>query len=64
MLPTKIATKIPRQQENKEDKCNTLDNDPHYLEFLEKLENPEEIVLQSAESYLEQLEQKERELKG
>jgi len=56
--------KIPRQQENKEDKCNTLDNDPHYLEFLEKLENPEEIVLQSAESYLEQLEQKERELIG
>jgi len=56
--------KIPRQQENKEDKCNTLDSDPHYLEFLEKLENPEEIVLQTAESYLEQLEQKERDLKA
>lgn len=55
--------KIPRQ-DNKEDKCNTLDKDPHYLEFLEKLENPEEIVLQTAESYLEQLEQKERELKA
>ena len=51
-------------KDEKDDKCNTLDNDPHYLEFLQKLENPEEIILQSAESYLEQLEQKERELKG
>ena len=33
-----------------------MDNDPHYLEFLEKLENPEEIVLQSAESYLDNYE--------
>jgi len=51
-------------KDEKDDKCNTLDNDPHYLEFLQKLENPEEIILQSAESYLEQLEQKERELKA
>lgn len=56
--------KIPRPEGGKEDKCNTLDNDPHYLEFLKKLENPEEVVLPSAESYLEQLEQKDREMKG
>nr|CAG4641618.1 EOG090X04G9 [Eurycercus lamellatus] len=57
--------KIPRPGDSvKEDKCNTIDNDPHYLEFLKKLENPEEIVLQSAESYLEQLELKEREIKA
>ena len=56
--------KIPRHDGIKEDKCNTLDNDPQYLEFLKKLENPEEVVLQSAESYLEQLEQREREMKG
>lgn len=58
--------KVPKILEagGKEDKCNTLDNDPHYLEFLKKLENPEEVILPSAESYLEQLEQREREMKG
>jgi regulator of nonsense transcripts 3 len=58
--------RIPRHQEPgaKEDKCNTIDNDPHYLEFLKKLEQPDEIVLQSAETYLEQLELREREIKG
>lgn len=56
--------KIPQPDNGKEDKCNTLDSDPLYLDFLKKLENPDEVVLQSAESYLEQLEQKERELKG
>lgn len=56
--------KIPRQDGGKEDKCNTLDDDPHYLEFLKKLENPEEVVLPNAEAYLEQIEQKEREMKG
>ncbi|EFX71899.1 hypothetical protein DAPPUDRAFT_216440 [Daphnia pulex] len=58
--------RIPRHQEPgaKEDKCNTIDNDPHYLEFLKKLEQPDEIVLQSAETYLEQLELREREIKA
>ena len=58
--------RIPRYVEpgTKEDKCNTIDNDPHYLEFLKKLEQPDEIVLPSAESYLEQLELREREIKG
>nr|CAG4643142.1 EOG090X04G9 [Ilyocryptus agilis] len=59
--------KIPRTRGDgggKEDKCNTIENDPHYLDFLKKLESPEEVVLQSAESYLEQLEQKEREMKA
>ena len=57
--------KIPRQeQQTKEDKCNTIDNDAHYLEFLQKLENPEQFTLPSAEVYLEQIEQKERELKS
>lgn len=58
--------RIPRHQEAgaKEDKCNTLDSDQHYLEFLRKLEHPEEIVLPSAETYLEQIELKEREMKG
>nr|CAG4636934.1 EOG090X04G9 [Ceriodaphnia reticulata] len=58
--------RIPRHLEPgaKEDKCNTIDNDPHYLQFLKKLEQPEEIVLPSAESYLEQLELREREIKA
>nr|CAG4648600.1 EOG090X04G9 [Polyphemus pediculus] len=56
--------KIPKQQDSKEDKCNTLDTDPHYVEFLKKLENPDEVTLPSAESYLEQLEQKERDFKA
>lgn len=57
--------KIPRQDSQaKEDKCNNLENDPHYIEFVKKLENPEEITLLSAEAYLEQIEQKERELKA
>lgn len=57
--------RIPRQEPGaKEDKCNTIDNDPHYLQFLKKLEQPEDFVLPSAESYLEQLELREREIKG
>lgn len=58
--------RIPLRHEPgaKEDKCNTIDNDPHYLEFLKKLEQPDEIVLQSAETYLEQLELREREIKA
>lgn len=58
--------RIPPHQEPgaKEDKCNTIDNDSHYIEFLRKLEQPDEIVLQSAETYLEQLELREREIKG
>lgn len=58
--------RIPRQPEPgaKEDKCNTIDNDPHFLQFVKRLEQPEEFVLPSAESYLEQLELREREIKG
>ncbi len=61
----KISKPIDPQAVNKEEsRINTIESDPQFIEFLKKLENPEEIVLQSAESYLEQLEQKERELKG
>nr|CAG4649254.1 EOG090X04G9 [Scapholeberis mucronata] len=49
---------------SKEDKCNTIDNDPHYLQFVKRLEQPEEFVLPSAETYLEQLELREREFKA
>ena len=58
--------KIPKHSgpSQKEDKCNTIGKDPLYLDFLQKLENPEEIVLPTAEMYLEQIEQREREWKG
>lgn len=57
--------KVPKNDSSqKEDRCNTIDTDAHYLEFVKKLENPEEVVLPSAEAYLEILEQRERDLKG
>nr|CAG4646185.1 EOG090X04G9 [Macrothrix elegans] len=57
--------KIPRLLESeKEDKCNSIDSDSHYTEFLKKLHGPGEIALPNAEMLLEQIELKEKESKG
>lgn len=62
--------KIPKRRSKKRDaKCGTLAQDPEYLKFLASLENPEETeesgsAQPSAETYLEEIEARERDLKG
>lgn len=38
--------------------------DPDYLKFFETLKNPDDVALPSAEAYLEEIESREKELKG
>lgn len=57
--------KIPKKKVKKKDtKCGTIEQDPDYIKFLESLQNPEEVSLPSAEFYLEEIENKERELRA
>ncbi|KAG8176497.1 hypothetical protein JTE90_024925 [Oedothorax gibbosus] len=58
--------KIPKKRNPKkrDAKCGTIETDPDYLKFLESLQNPEDVVLQSAEAYLEEIETREKELKA
>ncbi|XP_023226219.1 regulator of nonsense transcripts 3A-like isoform X2 [Centruroides sculpturatus] len=57
--------KIPKRKNKKRDaKCGTIDQDPDYIKFLETVQNPEQVILPSAENYLEMIESRERELKA
>ena len=57
--------KIPRQKKNRKDtKVGTLEKDADYLKFVESLNAPKsESNVNTAEMYLEELENRERELK-
>ncbi|KAK2719874.1 regulator of nonsense transcripts 3B-like isoform X2 [Artemia franciscana] len=48
----------------KDDKVNTIENEPEYIKFLETLENPEAFVLPNAQVILEELEERNKEKKG
>lgn len=57
--------KIPKKRGKKKDaKCGTILQDPDYLKFLETLKNPDDVILPTAEAYLEEIENREKELKS
>lgn len=57
--------KIPKRKNKKRDtKCGTIEQDPDYIKFLESIQNPEQVILPTAENYLEMIESRERELKA
>lgn len=57
--------KIPKRRRSKRDpKCGTLEQDPEYLRFLESLEQPEEVALPSIDTYIEEIEAREKEIKA
>lgn len=57
--------KIPKRRTRKKDpKCGTIEQDPEYLKFLESLEQPEEVSLPSIDTYIEEIESREKEIKG
>ena len=57
--------KVPRSRNRKKDgKSGTAESDPEYQAFLESLKAPEDVVVPTAESLLEEIEARERELKG
>ncbi|CAG0887003.1 unnamed protein product [Darwinula stevensoni] len=57
--------KVPRARNRKKDgKSGTAESDPEYQAFLENIKSPEEVVSATAESLLEEIEARERELKG
>ncbi|XP_077514409.1 uncharacterized protein LOC144125156 isoform X3 [Amblyomma americanum] len=57
--------KIPKRRTRKKDpKCGTIEQDPEYLKFLESLEQPEEVTLPSIDTYIEEIEAREKEMKA
>ncbi|XP_050716681.1 regulator of nonsense transcripts 3B-like [Eriocheir sinensis] len=58
--------KVPRKggSKKKDARCGTIDQDPDYLAFLESIENPETVTLQSLEVVLEEIQAHDRELKA
>ncbi|KAG0417582.1 hypothetical protein HPB47_005485 [Ixodes persulcatus] len=57
--------KIPKRRTRKKDpKCGTIEQDPEYLKFLESLEQPEEVSLPSIDTYIEEIESREKEIKA
>ncbi|GAB6021170.1 hypothetical protein CHUAL_003800 [Chamberlinius hualienensis] len=56
--------KVPKKKQKKDSKCGTIENDPDYTKFVESWNNPEEVNLPSAEFYLEEIENREREMKA
>ncbi|XP_077554243.1 uncharacterized protein LOC144169101 isoform X5 [Haemaphysalis longicornis] len=57
--------KIPKRRSRKRDpKCGTIEQDPEYLKFLESLEQPEEVSLPSIDTYIEEIEAREKEMKA
>ncbi len=58
--PYQRRIKLPEQQK-KDSKCNTIDNDSDYLKFLEQFDKPLAAdTLPSCEAILEELEQRDR----
>ena len=59
--------KIPKSQikmAKKDTKSGTLETDPDYVAFLDALQNPDLSSLLNPETYLEELETKEKEAKS
>ncbi|KAJ8309832.1 hypothetical protein KUTeg_011697 [Tegillarca granosa] len=57
--------RVPKRKSKKSDaKKGTIEQDSDYQKFLDSLQNPEEENVVSIETYLEELEAKERENKG
>uniref|UniRef100_A0A023GKT9 Putative regulator of nonsense transcripts 3a n=1 Tax=Amblyomma triste TaxID=251400 RepID=A0A023GKT9_AMBTT len=57
--------KIPKRRTRKKDpKCGTIEQDPEYIKFLESLEQPEEVTLPSIDTYIEEIEAREKEMKA
>jgi len=54
----------PHNQSKKDSKSGTIDTDPEFVSFLENLENPDLSSLLNPETYLEELEIKEKEAKS
>jgi hypothetical protein len=48
----------------KDAKCGTIEADPDFLSFVESLDKPELSSILNPETYLEELENREREAKG
>ena len=59
--------KIPKSEskgQKKDSKSGTLETDPDYVAFLDALQNPDLSSLLNPETYLEELETKEKEEGG
>ncbi|KAL5004984.1 hypothetical protein ScPMuIL_018440 [Solemya velum] len=57
--------RVPKRKIKKPDsKKGTIDSDPDYLKFLESLQNTDTSPANSIDNYLEELENKEKELKA
>ncbi|XP_037511252.1 regulator of nonsense transcripts 3B isoform X4 [Rhipicephalus sanguineus] len=57
--------KIPKRRTRKKDpKCGTIEQDPEYIKFLESLEQPEEVTLPSIDTYIEEIEARDKEIKA
>lgn len=57
--------KIPKRRPRKKDpKCGTIEQDTEYIKFLESLEQPEEVTLPSIDTYIEEIEAREKEMKA
>ena len=58
--------KVPKHSDNltKDPRCGTIEEDPDYIAFIESLENPETITLPHLEQVVEEIEAKDRELRG
>uniref|UniRef100_A0A2R5LME3 Putative nonsense-mediated decay protein upf3 n=1 Tax=Ornithodoros turicata TaxID=34597 RepID=A0A2R5LME3_9ACAR len=57
--------KTPKRRVRKQDpKSGTLEQDAEYIKFLESLEQPEEVTLPPLETYIEEIEAREKEMKA
>ena len=57
--------RIPKRASGRKDaRCNTIEQDQDYLQFLESLQNPEPVQTPALEVLIEEYESKDRELKG
>ena len=54
----------PNPKSKKDPKCGTVESDPDFLAFVESLEKPDLSSILNPETYLEELENREREAKG
>lgn len=54
----------PKFKEKRDKKCGTIAEDPDYLSFLQSLEEAKNETLPSAETYLEEIEARNKEIKA
>jgi regulator of nonsense transcripts 3 len=58
----KLRNNLNSNELKKDSKCNTIDQDPEYIKFLENIDKPDGEQLPSCEIILEQIEQKEKDM--